>query len=162
MRNPAFLLVCLGIALAPVEARAEEAIPPDSRARVREIYRELVEIDTTHSTGSTTVAAEAVAKRLREAGFPASDVAVLGPSPKKGNLVARLRGSSAEKPLLLLDDVFSELDWNRRNRLIQYLNHAGQVFLTSADYLPPFEVEKDLKYYKVENAVVCEAKPEFV
>lgn len=66
-----------------------------------------------------------------------------------------------EKPLLLLDDVFSELDWNRRNRLIQYLDRAGQVFLTSADYLPPFEVEKELKYYKVENAVVSEAKPEF-
>ncbi len=102
MRNRAFLRVCLCLVLAPLEARAGEAIPPDSRARVREIYRELVEIDTTHSTGSTTVAAEAVATRLREAGLPASDVAVLGPSPKRGNLVARLRGSGAGKPLLLL------------------------------------------------------------
>jgi acetylornithine deacetylase/succinyl-diaminopimelate desuccinylase-like protein len=68
---------------------------------VREIYEELLEIDTTHSNG-TTAAAEAVAARLRAAGIPEADIAVLGPSPKKGNLVARLRGGANEKPLLLL------------------------------------------------------------
>jgi acetylornithine deacetylase/succinyl-diaminopimelate desuccinylase-like protein len=43
-----------------------------------------------------------VAARLLAAGIPAADIAVLGPSEKRGNLVARLRGSGAEKPLLLL------------------------------------------------------------
>ena len=43
-----------------------------------------------------------MAARLKAAGFPAADVQVLGPDPRKGNLVARLRGTGARKPLLLL------------------------------------------------------------
>src|SRR5262249_35490423 len=67
-----------------------------------EIFRELVEINTTDSVGDATRAAEAMAARLRAAGFPAADVQVLAPHPKKGNLVARLRGSGGGRPLLLL------------------------------------------------------------
>jgi acetylornithine deacetylase/succinyl-diaminopimelate desuccinylase-like protein len=52
--------------------------------------------------GSTTVAAEAMAKRLRDAGFPAEDVVVLGPNPTKGNMIARLHGTGAHKPVLLI------------------------------------------------------------
>lgn len=70
--------------------------------RLVSIFRELVEIDTTDATGSTTVAAEAVAARLREAGLPEEDVQILGPEPRKGNLVARLRGTGKRGPLLLL------------------------------------------------------------
>ena len=101
MKRVIAALLCL--AFAPV-ARAADAIPAADRALVREIYEELLEIDTTHSGGSTTAAAEAVAARLRAAGIPDADIALLGPSPKKGNLVARLRsgGSGGEKPLLLL------------------------------------------------------------
>jgi acetylornithine deacetylase/succinyl-diaminopimelate desuccinylase-like protein len=68
----------------------------------REIFKELIEINTTDSVGSTTQAAEAMAARLRSAGFPADDVRVLGPHPRKGNLVARLRGNGMAKPILLL------------------------------------------------------------
>ncbi|MGD0404183.1 MAG: M20/M25/M40 family metallo-hydrolase [Candidatus Acidiferrales bacterium] len=68
----------------------------------RDIYKQLIEINTTDSVGSTTVAAEAMAQRLRDAGYPASDVQVLGPNPRKGNLVARLRGTGAQKPMLLI------------------------------------------------------------
>jgi acetylornithine deacetylase/succinyl-diaminopimelate desuccinylase-like protein len=68
----------------------------------RDIYKQLIEINTTDSVGSTTVAAEAMAKRLRDAGYPASDVQVMGPNPRKGNLVARLRGTGARKPMLLI------------------------------------------------------------
>jgi acetylornithine deacetylase/succinyl-diaminopimelate desuccinylase-like protein len=67
-----------------------------------DIYRELVEINTTDSVGDNTKAAEAMAARLRAAGFPAADVQVLAPHPKKGNLVARLHGTGSGKPLLLL------------------------------------------------------------
>jgi len=88
--------------LAPATGGASERQLSPREALAREIYEELVEIDTTHSTGSTTAAAEAVAARLRAAGVPAADVRVLGPSPTKGNLVARLRGRGAEPPLLLL------------------------------------------------------------
>jgi acetylornithine deacetylase/succinyl-diaminopimelate desuccinylase-like protein len=68
----------------------------------RDIYKQLIEINTTDSVGSTTVAAEAMAQRLRDAGYPASDVQVLGPNARKGNLVARLRGTGAQKPMLLI------------------------------------------------------------
>ncbi len=74
--------------------------PNDGRAR--EIFKELIEINTSDSVGSTTKAAEAMAARLKAAGFPASDVQVLGPDPRKGNLVARYRGTGARRPFLLL------------------------------------------------------------
>ncbi len=68
----------------------------------RAIFKELVEINTTHSTGSTTDAAEAMAVRLRAAGIPDKDIFIGGPHPKKGNLVVRYRGSGAQKPVLLM------------------------------------------------------------
>jgi acetylornithine deacetylase/succinyl-diaminopimelate desuccinylase-like protein len=75
--------------------------PNDRRAL--EIFKELIEINTTDTpAGNVTRAADAVAARLKAAGFPAGDVQVLGPDPRKGNLVARLRGTGAAKPLLLL------------------------------------------------------------
>ena len=80
---------------------AAQTRTPDEQAFL-DVYRELVEINTTDSVGDNTRAAEAMAARLRAAGFPAADVQVLAPHPRKGNLVARLRGSGAGKPLLLL------------------------------------------------------------
>lgn len=69
----------------------------------RDLLRELVEIDTTDSKGDNTRAAQAMADRLIAAGFPEADVRVLEPAPRKGNLVARLRGrDTGRKPLLLL------------------------------------------------------------
>ncbi len=77
---------------------------PDEATRQlsRDIFRELIEINTTDSVGSTTRAAEAMAKRLKEAGMPAADVQVLGPNDRKGNMVARLRGTGAKRPVLLI------------------------------------------------------------
>jgi acetylornithine deacetylase/succinyl-diaminopimelate desuccinylase-like protein len=74
--------------------------PEDTLAR--DILRELVEIDTTARTGNTGKAAEAMAARLLAAGFPAADIQVLGPRPERANLVARLRGTGARKPILLI------------------------------------------------------------
>ncbi len=72
----------------------------------REIFRELIEINTTDSAGNNTTAAKAMAKRFLEAGFPEADVRVLAPEgrPAKGNLVVRLRGraGSTLRPILLL------------------------------------------------------------
>src|SRR5690242_10708259 len=73
----------------------------DPRTLARDIFKQLIEINTTDSSGDTTVAAEAMAKRLRAAGFPEKDVVVIGP-PRKGNMVARLRGTGAKKPILFL------------------------------------------------------------
>ena len=81
-----------------------------------DIYKELVEIDTTTATGDTRQAAEAVAARLKAAGFPEEDVHAFSPAPRKGNLVARLRGSGTRKPILLVAhlDVVPALrsDWS--------------------------------------------------
>src|SRR6187200_720942 len=94
------LRAVLVIVVASVAAMGAQSQPNDARAR--EIFKELIEINTTDSVGNTTTAAEAVAARLKAAGFPAADVQVLGPDPRKGNLVARLRGTGTKKPILLL------------------------------------------------------------
>jgi len=70
--------------------------------RAKEIFKQLVEINTTHSVGSTTQAAEAMAARFKASGFADADVRVLGPSAKKGNLVVRYRGTGAKRPMILL------------------------------------------------------------
>src|SRR5271168_2923913 len=82
------------------------AAQPDAATRglARDIFQQLIEINTTDSVGSTTAAAQAMAKRLLDAGFPAADVLVLGPNDRKGNLVVRLPGpaSGARKPILII------------------------------------------------------------
>ncbi len=75
--------------------------PTQSAALARDLLRELVEIDTTPSQGCTR-AAEAMAHRLRSAGFAGSDVQLLGGAPERRNLVARLRGGGAGKPVLFI------------------------------------------------------------
>src|SRR5262249_54805143 len=66
------------------------------------ILRELIETNTTASSGNTTIAAQQLATRFHDAGFPESDVQVVGPTPKNRNIVVRYRGSGAQKPVLLL------------------------------------------------------------
>ena len=75
-----------------------------THAMAHDIFKQLIEINTTDSIGSTTVAAQAMAKRLLDAGFPAADVVVLGPNDRKGNMVARYRGKpgSKLKPMLII------------------------------------------------------------
>lgn len=115
-------LYCLVFALfqglaAPVFG--QDAATRSVERQMREVYRELVEINTTDSSGSCTDAARAMAARLDKAGLPAADVQVLVPpgAPKKGNLVARLRGNGAKKPLLLLAHIdvveAKREDWKR-------------------------------------------------
>ena len=68
-----------------------------------EIFRELIEINTTQSVGDNTKAAQAMADRLLNAGFPKGDIHVVIPAPNKGNLVARLRSPApTAKPILFL------------------------------------------------------------
>jgi acetylornithine deacetylase/succinyl-diaminopimelate desuccinylase-like protein len=87
---------------------------PDQKL-THDIFKELIEINTTHSVGNTTQAAEAMAARLKAAGFTDKDIFIGGPTDRKGNLVATLRGSGKRKPLLLLAhlDVVEALreDW---------------------------------------------------
>ena len=78
--------------------------PQVTRTLAHDIFKELIEIDTTDSNGSTTVAARAMAQRLLDGGLAAADVTVAGPTERKGNLVARYRGKagSALRPILII------------------------------------------------------------
>jgi acetylornithine deacetylase/succinyl-diaminopimelate desuccinylase-like protein len=91
------------------------ALTPQQQ-RAFDIYKELVEINTVTDTGDTGRAADAMAARLIAAGFDSADVQVFKPAPRKGNLVARLRGTGAKRPILLVAhiDVVEALpsDWS--------------------------------------------------
>ena len=100
-RTPAVLLLTLTLALSTATAFADPTRHSDTRLAT-EVLQQLIEIDTTHSTGSTGKAAHAMAQRLRNAGFPKSDIHEIGPKPSRGNLVFRWRGNGDQKPILLV------------------------------------------------------------
>jgi acetylornithine deacetylase/succinyl-diaminopimelate desuccinylase-like protein len=104
--NPplASALSCLCLNLALTAPAQQAALPQPERALAREVFQQLIEINTSHSVGSTTVAAEAMRKRLLDAGFAPQDVVVIGPDARHGNLVARYRGApgSTKKPMLTI------------------------------------------------------------
>ncbi|CAN5385683.1 M20/M25/M40 family metallo-hydrolase [soil metagenome] len=84
---------------ASAQARTSSA----DRALAREIFAELIAIDSSEPPqGDPRAASEAMAARLRAAGFPEEDVQVIGPEPRLGNLVARYRGSNRRLPPILL------------------------------------------------------------
>jgi len=100
-RSLVFLLAALVGSVGPSFSVSAQTLSSQQQL-ARDVYKELVEINTVTPTGDTSQAAEAMAARLRAAGFPESDVQVFKPAPRKGNLVARLHGSGARKPILLL------------------------------------------------------------
>jgi acetylornithine deacetylase/succinyl-diaminopimelate desuccinylase-like protein len=137
---PAYLalptVVCLGLFALPINSAAQTKLPTASlsdRAEAREIFEQLIEINTTDTPqGNVTTGSAAMQKRFLDAGFPAEDVHVLGPDPRKQNLVVRLRAAAPAtvKPVL-------------------FLCHMDVVEALRADWSTnPFEfVEKDGYYY---------------
>lgn len=126
MRTP--LLLSVASLATAVTLRAQTAPAPSSvRQTARAVLTELIGINTDHDSGSTTVAAQTVARRLAAAGIPAADVQVLGPAgTRNDNVVARIHGTGARKPLLLLA-------------------HLDVVTARASDWtLPPYQLtEKD-------------------
>jgi acetylornithine deacetylase/succinyl-diaminopimelate desuccinylase-like protein len=100
------VVLSLTVGLVVVAPTAIGSDVPGAHSRyqrmAREVLEQLVEINTTDSVGNTTEAAEAMAARLEAAGFAKEDLRVFGPDPRKGNLVARYRGTGARAPVLLL------------------------------------------------------------
>jgi acetylornithine deacetylase/succinyl-diaminopimelate desuccinylase-like protein len=96
-----FLPTVLALVVLAARGAGAEGLTPEQQ-RAHDIYKELVEIDTTTATGDTARAAEAMAARLKAAGFAEADVHAFSPAPRKGDLVARLHGSGARKPILLM------------------------------------------------------------
>jgi acetylornithine deacetylase/succinyl-diaminopimelate desuccinylase-like protein len=83
---------------------AVEPAPPDAATRklAFDIFRELVEIDTSEAHGDVGAAARAVEQRLRNAGFAEADLHLAGPTEHKQNLVVRYHGRGAARPILLI------------------------------------------------------------
>jgi acetylornithine deacetylase/succinyl-diaminopimelate desuccinylase-like protein len=89
--------------VATTAGAQHRAMPPETeRQLARAIYKEMIEINSGYTTGATTPVADAVAKRLKSAGFAESDIFVGGASPKKANVVVRYRGTGKLRPVLLL------------------------------------------------------------
>lgn len=129
----AFLFLAIhGEASAEARAQANPGQPLSAeQRRAKAIFKELVETDTTHSTGDTSLAAQRMAKHLLDAGFLKEDVQVINNAPRKGNLVARYRSPApTQKPIL-------------------FLAHIDVVEANPEDWnLPPFEfIEQDGYYY---------------
>jgi acetylornithine deacetylase/succinyl-diaminopimelate desuccinylase-like protein len=119
------ILACFAAAGA-THAQLDDA----TKQLAHDIFKQLIEINTTDSVGNVTTAAEAMAKRLLDAGFPASDVQILGPNDRKKNMVARFHGTGTHKPLLLI-------------------GHLDVVEARREDWsMDPFQfIEKDGYYY---------------
>jgi acetylornithine deacetylase/succinyl-diaminopimelate desuccinylase-like protein len=100
------LIVALSVLYLPIgfRASAQTTLPEPDRELARDVFQQLIETNTSHSVGSTTLAAEEMRKRLLDAGFSPEDVLVLGPDGRHGNLVARYRGTpgSTKKPVLII------------------------------------------------------------
>ena len=106
------LSFCL-IAICASRARAQ--VPDQTKQLAHDIFKQLIEINTTDSVGNVTTAAEAMAKHLRDGGFAEGDIKVAGPNERKKNLVVRFRGTGKRKPILFIGhlDVVEALrsDW---------------------------------------------------
>ncbi len=126
MRIQLIALVCLAASVtqaADIRESRQTAASKAARAgeaEFRELYTELVEINTTLSVGSCTKAVEAMAKRLKAAGFADGDLKIIVPKdrPQDGNLVAYLAGTGKSlKPVLLLAHIdvveADRADWER-------------------------------------------------
>lgn len=100
-RCPAVVVPTFVVAALAASVSAQPATPSLIETS-RQLLRDLVAIDTSQDTGTTTPAAERIARELKAAGFAAEDVMVIGADPRRGNLVARLRGRGHGKPVLFL------------------------------------------------------------
>lgn len=119
-------VVVLLLAASALQAQVDSA----TTKLARDIFQQLIEINTTDSVGNVTTAAQAMAQRFRDAGFPESDIHLLGPTDRKQNLVVRLHGTGAHRPILLMGH-------------LDVVEARGEDWTTD-----PFQfVEKDGYYY---------------
>ena len=124
------LVVAAGL-FGAVSVRAQdEAVRTEHARKTLEIYRAIVEVDTSKHTGNTPKVARYLADELVAAGFPRDDVEVV-PSGDSAYLVARYRGdgSSGARPIL-------------------FLGHMDVVEAYAEDWeRPPFELTRDETYF---------------
>jgi acetylornithine deacetylase/succinyl-diaminopimelate desuccinylase-like protein len=92
------LLLCAVVLVPNLNAQIDSS----TKQLAHDIFKQLIEINTTDSVGNVTTASEAMAQRFRDAGFPETDIYIGGPNDRKKNLVVRLHGSGQHKPVLLI------------------------------------------------------------
>jgi acetylornithine deacetylase/succinyl-diaminopimelate desuccinylase-like protein len=92
------LLLC-AVSLVPI---ANAQLDDSTKQLAHDIFKQLIEINTTDSVGNVSTAAEAMAQRFHEAGFPDTDIHIGGPNDRKKNVVVRYHGSGKHKPVLLI------------------------------------------------------------
>ncbi len=121
--NMIFLLVVVSV----LSGTGWAQLSPSDQQLSKSIFKQLIEIDT---TDSTTAAAEAMAKRLLDAGFPERDATIIGPNARKKNLVVRYRGTGQYRPILLIGhlDVVEarRQDWDTDP--FQFVEKDGYVY----------------------------------
>jgi acetylornithine deacetylase/succinyl-diaminopimelate desuccinylase-like protein len=110
----------IGVALAASLAIPASAQTRPDQARLRALYKELVETNTTLSAGDCTLLAHKMGAHLTAAGYPDADLHyfTVDGHPKEGGLVARLPGSDPHaKAVLLLGHIdvveAKREDWTR-------------------------------------------------
>jgi acetylornithine deacetylase/succinyl-diaminopimelate desuccinylase-like protein len=92
MPSPIARALFLSFALwIPIRAAAQTG--KENQELAREILKQLIEINTTDSVGSVTAASQAMAERLRAAGFEEKEIQLAGPRDNKKNLVVRYHGA---------------------------------------------------------------------
>jgi len=90
------------LALVGVTVQAQ-TLDAAQRKLARDVFQQLIDTNTTHSTGSTTTAAERMRARMLDAGFAPGDMEIVGPSAKRMNLVVRYRAENSDaKPVLVI------------------------------------------------------------
>jgi acetylornithine deacetylase/succinyl-diaminopimelate desuccinylase-like protein len=154
-----FLFVFIAVSQQTVKS---DTLQLNTRQQMlRDIYKELIEINTTDSVGDTTKAAEAMAVRFRAAGFPEADVRVLvhPENKRKGNLVVRYRSANAaRKPLLLLAHIdvveARKEDWSDNLDPFKLTERDGYFYGrgTTDDKAMAAIFVANLIHYKQENA----------
>ena len=115
-----FALALLGTTALAAEAGAMDAQLRPDQVEFKGLYKELVETNTTLSSGSCTLAAERMAARMRSAGIPDSQITLFSTPehPKDGGLVVVYPGTDKKlKPMLLLAHIdvveANRADWTR-------------------------------------------------
>jgi carboxypeptidase PM20D1 len=126
----AIIALCLAPAVGAQDRSSEHA------RKTLDIYRTIIEIDTSKRTGNTPKVAKYLADELIAAGFPPEDVEVVM-MPPTAALIARYRGNlnTGKKPILLL-------------------GHMDVVEANPEDWeRPPFELTQDDKYFYARGAI---------
>ena len=81
---------------------ANAQLDDSTKQLAHDIFKQLIEINTTDSVGNVSTAAEAMAQRFREAGFADTDIHIGGPNDRRKNVVVHYHGSGKHKPVLLI------------------------------------------------------------